>query len=313
MSPRVTAALLPLMLALLVTAASAAAGPRVRPLRMSPNGVAYGPHRDGQRPGGPSPTKAQLREDLHLIARHWQSVRVYVASEFADTMLQVIRDDGLRLHVLLGVWIGEDDRREIEAAVRLAREYPRHVRAIAVGNETQVFWSAHRQPVERLMSALREVRERTRVPVTTADDYNFWNKPESRGVAVAVDFVTLHLHPLWNGARNDSALAWVQGQYAAIRAMHPGRAVVIGETGWATERGDDGDQGKLMKGSLGEAEQARYLRELRGWTGPARIPTFVFEAFDENWKGGPAPADVEKHWGLYRADRSPKAAVQELE
>jgi exo-beta-1,3-glucanase (GH17 family) len=38
--------------------------------------------------------------------------------------------------------------------------------------------------------------------------------------------------------------------------------------------------------------------------------TFFFEAFDEKWKGGTNPAEVEKHWGLFRADRSPKAAMQ---
>jgi len=40
-----------------------------------------------------------------------------------------------------------------------------------------------------------------------------------------------------------------------------------------------------------------------------RIPTFYFEAFDENWKGGDHPDEVEKHWGVFRADRTPKAAV----
>jgi exo-beta-1,3-glucanase (GH17 family) len=39
------------------------------------------------------------------------------------------------------------------------------------------------------------------------------------------------------------------------------------------------------------------------------VTTFVFEAFDENWKGGADPADVEKHWGLFHADRTPKAAL----
>jgi exo-beta-1,3-glucanase (GH17 family) len=85
--------------------------------------------------------------------------------------------------------------------------------------------------------------------------------------------------------------------------------VVIGETGWATRRNDQGDQGKLMKGVLGEAEQARYLVDLEAWVARTGVPTVVFEAFDENWKGGPDPADVEKHWGVYRADRTPKLAA----
>ncbi|NNE10040.1 MAG: glycosyl hydrolase, partial [Gemmatimonadetes bacterium] len=50
-------------------------------------------------------------------------------------------------------------------------------------------------------------------------------------------------------------------------------------------------------------------RELRNWVRAERVATFLFEAFDENWKGGADPREVEKHWGLYRADRTPKEAV----
>ena len=34
--------------------------------------------------------------------------------------------------------------------------------------------------------------------------------------------------------------------------------------------------------------------------------TFFFEAFDEKWKGGEHPNEVEKHWGLIYSDRTPK-------
>jgi exo-beta-1,3-glucanase (GH17 family) len=199
----------------------------------------------------------------------------------------------------------------VDAAVRLAREYPGSVAAIAVGNETQVFWSANRLPADRLVEYLRAVRARTRVPVTTADDYNFWNKPESRAVAAECDFVFAHLHPLWNGTSREGALPWIERELAAIRERHPDREVVIGETGWATGRSREGEQGRLMKGETGEAEQARFFDDLHAWVSRSRVATFWFEAFDENWKGGPDPDDAEKHWGLYRADRTPKAAVED--
>lgn len=292
--------------------------------------VAYGMHRDGQRPGGPGPTVAQVREDLAIIARHWGLLRIYGAAGTGETVLAAIRESRIPMKVVLGLWLAaeerrdstgrvierfpaarEANRREIEAAVRLAREHPGAVAAIAVGNETQVFWSFNRVAQEKLVEVLRETRARTRVPVTTADDYNFWNKPESRAVAAECDFVFTHLHPLWNGASLDGAVPWIETQLAAIRALHPDREVVIGETGWATQRHDEGDQGRLMKGALGEAEQARFVRDLRAWLASARVTTFTFEAFDENWKGGDDPADVEKHWGLYRADRTPKPAAGE--
>jgi exo-beta-1,3-glucanase (GH17 family) len=48
------------------------------------------------------------------------------------------------------------------------------------------------------------------------------------------------------------------------------------------------------------------------WTSGAGILTFVFEAFDEPWKGSPDPLDPEKHWGLFNVDRSPKRVTRNL-
>lgn len=264
-------------------------------------------------------TREQVREDLAIMAPHWGLLRIYDARTTGDTVLAAIRDSGLGTKVVLGLWLAAEDRRdstgrvlerfqaarkanrrELETAVRLVREHAGTVVAVAVGNETQVSWSGNRVTSEQLIGYLREVRARTRVPVTTADDYNFWNKPGSRAVAAECDFVFTHLHPLWNGASLADAVPWIERQLAVIRALHPEREVVIGETGWATAHNDQGDQGRLMKGAVGEDEQAVFMRE----------PTFTFEAFDENWKGGPDPGDAEKHWGLYRADRSPKRAME---
>jgi len=275
--------------------------------------VCYGPHRDGQRPGGPSPTTAQLREDLVLMAPHWNLLRTYAASGFTERFLEVIRADGLEMKVMLGVWISPDDaeanRREVEAAIRLAADFPEIVVAVCVGNETQVDWSAHRCPLETLVENVRRVRAGVALPVTAADDFNYWNKPESRALAAEVDFVTMHAHPMWNGRQLEEALAWLSEQTAAVQALHPDRPVVIGETGWATSVHDEGEQAELIRGRPGEAEQARFHGEMRAWAEAERITVFVFEAFDENWKGGDHPAEVEKHWGLFRADRTPKAAL----
>ena len=279
------------------------------------NAICYGPHRDGQSPGQVEPTAAQLRQDLDLMAPRWRLLRLYGAVGFADTLLSVIRQDARDVQVVLGIWIAPDDadanRREIEAAVRLAAAYPGIVAAVCVGNETQVFWSAHRCAPAVLLDALREVRARVDVPVTTADDFNFWNKPESREVAAAVDFILLHAHPLWNGKQLDEALPWLRERVAEVAALHPDRPVVIGETGWATQRADEGDQGRLIKGRVGEPEQKAFHEQVRAWAEATGTVVFFFEAFDENWKGGSHPDEVEKHWGLLRADRTPKQALRD--
>lgn len=275
------------------------------------NAVCYGPHRDGQRPGGSAPTAAQLAEDLRLMAPWWSVMRIYGASEFAETLLEAITAEDHPMQVVLGVWIGPDSDadREIEAAIRLANAYPHIVSAVCVGNETQVSWSAHRIPIDDLIAAVRRVRPAVEQPVTVADDYNFWNKPESRAVVAEIDFVTMHAHPMWNGVQLDDALTWLEEKLAEVETLHPQATVILGETGWATSVAGHGEQADLIRGRPGEAEQARLFTALRLWARTHQRPTFWFEAFDENWKGGDDPAEVEKHWGVFRADRTPKAAV----
>ena len=48
------------------------------------------------------------------------------------------------------------------------------------------------------------------------------------------------------------------------------------------------------------------------WAEKEQVLVYYFEAFDENWKGSDDPLEPEKHWGLYRADRTPKLALQAL-
>ena len=277
------------------------------------NAICYGPHRDGQQPGVTEPSAAEIAEDLRLMAPHWSLVRTYGAAGFAGTMLQQIREARLPMRLMLGVWIAADDpaanRREIAAAVRLAHEFPDLVTSLCVGNETQVSWSWTPAPLDTLVAAVRAVRAAVAQPVTTADDYQYWREPQSRALATEVDFLTVHAHPLWNGQQLEQALPWLEAQLAAVRAVHPDRELVIGETGWATSVADHGEQARLIKGAVGEPQQREFYDALRAWADATRQVVFVFEAFDENWKGGDDPAEVEKHWGLFHADRTPKAAV----
>lgn len=294
------------------------------------NAIAYGSHRDGQSPGGAQPTREQLLEDLRLMARHWHLIRVYGSMGPTVDMLALIREHQLPLRLMLGVWLEPEDRRDstgvvlerfeaarranraqVESAVRLAREYPDLILAISTGNETQVFWSGHRFAASQLIRDIRALRSRVRQPVTTADDFNFWNKQESGAVAAEVDFITLHAHPLWNGRQLQEARDWTVATYESIRAAHPGIPVIYGETGWATTRHDQGEQAQLMRGVADEAAQKVFHEAITSWARDTRTPLFFFEAFDENWKGGSHPNEVEKHWGLFRADRTPKLAMRE--
>ena len=49
------------------------------------------------------------------------------------------------------------------------------------------------------------------------------------------------------------------------------------------------------------------------WAEKMNITTFIFEAFDEPWKGDDNnPLGAEKHWGLFTVDRKPKLVMRDL-
>src|SRR5680860_1562730 len=80
-------------------------------------------------------SEAQIRSDLAAVAPYTRSVRTYSVSNGLDLVPQLASEVGLR--VTLGVWINEweeQNEREIESAIALARQY-RNVDGVIVGNE----------------------------------------------------------------------------------------------------------------------------------------------------------------------------------
>lgn len=280
-------------------------------------GVSYGEYRDGQSPDGAAPSVEELRADLHLLAEHFSMIRMY-GTRSAERVCRIIREDDLPLRFMVGAWIGTEsspddvaaNESEVANAIRLANDYPDVVMAINIGNETQVFWTGHPVNRETLIGYLREARVGTTVPVTTCDDYNFWNKPESEAVAAECDFIGLHAYAMWNSQTLVNALSWTREQIADIAQRHPDHEIVHCETGWATTVHTEGEQARLIVGAAGEREQELFYRAYRAWATEAGLAHFYFSAFDENWKGGGHPDEVEKHWGLFNADRTPKLAIE---
>jgi exo-beta-1,3-glucanase (GH17 family) len=82
--------------------------------------------------------------------------------------------------------------------------------------------------------------------------------------------------------------------------------IVITEAGWTTQSNGCGIEAWNASDTL----QAEYYQQLLRWTNTEKILTFVFEAFDEPWKGSDDPQEPEKHWGLFYVDRSPKLVLQ---
>lgn len=281
------------------------------------NGISYGAYRDGEGPDKDSLTSKQhILEDLQLISSRWQLIRMYGSGKQEQNILEVIRDNNLPVRVMQGIWLDkhkteQQNNEQVKNAIELANEFPEIIIAVNVGNEIFVDWSWHRiDDMDKVVGHIRDVRSKIKQPVTVNDDYNFWNKDRSKKIADEIDFIGLHAYAFWNNKSIDEAMEWTQSIYREIQKRHPDHVIAYTETGWPTSRVYDSSYEGTLIGKAGEDEQKIFFDQYDAWVNKEKIISLYFEAFDENWKGGfdgEKPMDkAEKHWGVYKADRTPK-------
>ena len=262
-------------------------------------GVAFSPFQRGQSPEtGDQPTDAQLRSDLLLAAGVTSQIRTYgVGGSLAD-IPALARD--LPLRITLGAWLARDQRAnaaELQRLIAVTRAN-RNVTQVVVGNEALLRKDL---TVAQLLDAIRTVKRGVNVPVTTAEPWHVWlAHPE---LAEAVDVVTIHLLPYWEGLPADEALGFMLAKLDQVQRAYPDKQVVVGEVGWPS----DGV-------TFGAARASRVLQAqvMRGFMAAAQargIDYFVMEAFDQPWKTS-FEGRAAGYWGLYDLDRHAKWPMQ---
>ena len=293
------------------------------------NAICYSGYREGQSPpAGVYPTQAEVREDLLILHENWDYLRLYDSSRHAEIVLDVIDSEGLDFSVMLGVDLAAEmsnpecpwgadfsdavldaNRRsndaQVDRAIALANGYRDTVSSVAVGNEAGVEWSDHLVPVDRLVALASKVSSAVVQPVTSCDNYVPW-ADKLEPLASVLDFISVHTYPVWEHKTLENALEYTQENYRSVVDRYPGKPVLITEAGWPTASNGRG----IRPSNASEELQAQYYEELLAWTSAEQILTFVFEAFDEPWKGSNDPLEPEKHWGLFRLDRTPKLVMQ---
>ena len=295
------------------------------------NAICYSGYREDQSPQtGSFPSYEEIREDLLILAKNWQYLRLYDCSPHAETVLDVIRKEGFDFQVMLGLdmaaemsnphcpW-GADfsdetldanrkaNQREVQRLIALANENPETVFSVSVGNEASVEWTDHMVPVDSLVNYVRDVKRAIMQPVTFCENYVPWTY-KLEPLAEVLDFIAVHTYPAWEYRSIHDALEYTMQNYHSVVDHYPDKPVIITEAGWTTAANGRG----IDPHNASEELQAQYYEELLEWTTREEILTFVFEAFDEPWKGSPDPLEPEKHWGLFTVRRTPKLAMQSL-
>ena len=292
--------------------------------------ICYSGFREGQRPGHRYPSDDQVLEDLLLLQHNWKYLRMYDIDPHAESVLRIIEENKLDFQVLMGAYIVAEmnnfgcpwggiyseeqleknkiyNNKRIQKLIAFANQYPNIISSLSVGNEACVEWTDHMVSVDRVIDFVRKVQKETDQPVTFCENYVPWlNK--LKPLAEVVDFISIHTYPVWEYKNIHEALEYTKQNYYSVADIYPDKPTVITEAGWATNSNGRG----IHSENVNEELQKIYLDDLLEWIDKDQVLTYVFEAFDEPWKGSDHPFEPEKHWGLYHEDRTPKKVIEGL-
>jgi exo-beta-1,3-glucanase (GH17 family) len=252
---------------------------------ISINWVAYSPT-------NADPTKKieatfeSIREDLKVLQTAGFTGIVTYASNgiLGDSLIEIAKMEGFQ-GIIMGVW-DPNNMEEIKKA-QMASSNP-IVLGFCVGNEGL----NERYKLEKLSEAIQNLRQKTTKPVTTTqqiDDYS------DKKLLELGDWVFPNAHPFFHDHLEPmDAVVWTKTAYDDLK-RRTNRFVLIKEVGLPTA----GDQQNKMS----EEYQKTYYLELA----KTDVKFVYFEAFDQTWK---THLPIEPHWGLFKADRSPKLLVK---
>lgn len=291
--------------------------------------ICYSGFRDGQQPGGITPSYEEIKEDLLLLQPYWKYLRLYDCDEHAQRVINVIQQEKLDFKIMLGAYIVaemnnqrcpwgggiyEEEQLEenkknndvkITRLIEWSNKYQDIIFTVSLGNEACVDWTDHFVPVERVVEFAKRVKKNIKQPITFCENYVPWLNYLKPLVEV-IDFISIHTYPVWEYKHIHEAVEYTIANYETVAKQYPNIPVVITEAGWATNSHGIG----IHSEHVNEENQKVYYEDLMEWTSEQKILTFFFEAFDEKWKGSSDPMEPEKHWGLFKSDRTPKLVLE---
>ncbi|MEO8444468.1 MAG: thrombospondin type 3 repeat-containing protein [Gammaproteobacteria bacterium] len=302
--------------------------------------VNYSAFRAGGPGVGEVPSDASVLQDLGLLHNAgFNLLRLFGADAVSDKILRLAAANYPEMKFQQGIFlrgptplscVDTVNSAQVATGIQLANQYP-NVVTVSVGNETSLGTGL---TISCLLSYVQTVRSQVVQPVTTDDIAAFYSgglpgyQPDP--VLAAIDFVSAHTYPFlgyvfWNwqqtgtpagparaAAMMNASLAQAQAEYASVSAhlyrnasgntvsIGASLPIVIGEIGWKAVQTNTSSPIETYAANPVNAKWHHDL--LAGWQGtqggPVRI--FIFQAFDEAWKGN------DDGWGLWDKFRAPR-------
>lgn len=273
--------------------------------------MAYTPSEFSVLHGKPIPaTPDSIAEDLRVLRPYVDGLITYSSANGLADVVGLADKAGFRA-IILGIW-SPTDKNEVTTAVTLARQYPKLVRAIVVGNEG-LFWKRYTwQDVQKTIKQIR--RDAPHVAVTTSEPMvSYLGSPAALGCE-GQDFLLPNIHPVFESwfrpesvtQASEFVLDIEKRLYALCKKI-----ILIKETGVPSEPSNAG---------YTPATQRAFWRDLmhKMRTEP-HAALALFEAFDAPWKIEEIARDSgrrdkrEAAWGWFTSSRKPKAVVEVLQ
>jgi exo-beta-1,3-glucanase (GH17 family) len=179
--------------------------------------------------------------------------------------------------------------------------------------------------------------------ITSSDNHASWgslglgednpyDNDDLKALIAAVDYISLHTYPFhdtyydkdfWLVPSDEANLSVKQkvdlamirakdlvieqtaGAQAYMLSLGIDKQIHIGETGWASKA--NVQYGESGSKAADEYKQKAFSDAMRKWSNDFGASLFLFQAFDEPWKGDANnPGDSEKHFGLIDIDGNAK-------
>jgi exo-beta-1,3-glucanase (GH17 family) len=290
--------------------------------------ICYQGYRKNQSPiKNMYPSKSEVLEDLLILDKEFDYIRVYDTSQHTRDILEVIYEHKIDIKVMLSMYMYAEENHinhpffnEISVDVlnlnmqkntdlckeiiNLANKYPTIVFSISVGNEARSTWNVNRVSDKRISELVNIIKKEVIQPVTFCEEWKYW-LTDLDLTAKSVDFISIHSYPVWNHVDINNAIAETAKHLKEVKNVYPDKEIVITEAGWPTKT----DENKIPRAWATIENQKKYYNDMNIWAKEHNVLVFFFEAFDELWKGSNNSSDPEKNWGLYNENRSKKCKV----
>jgi exo-beta-1,3-glucanase (GH17 family) len=292
------------------------AGQSAKPL----SGLCYSPYRDGQNPNwGPYPTIDQIAEDLRILQPATERIRTFGVDRSLKEIPRLCSQYGYESYP--GAWISKDDSANQQSLQQLIQVGPQQsVKLLIVGSEA--LFRADITDLNQLIGYVKQVRNATGLPVSTAEPWHIWQYNPS--LVDNSDAILANIHPYWEGISISGAAWYVIDKVNQLRQSYPNKKIIVSETGWPSA--ESAIPEKLPRAEItgwpkysrelgiskdvaSADNQKKFIEDFVKIAWQNNVDYFLFEAFDEAWKTGSA---VEAHWGLLYSDGRPKPAMQSV-